>query len=86
MASEAAAILWALLFVISELLLHSKIIHIFLDADALRQIMVRSTGDGSMSSIYSLIAGVLDHARTVATINLTHVFAHELQPWNYTVY
>ena len=85
MASEAAAILWALFSVISEPLLHGKLVDIFLDADALRQIMLCSTGGGSVSCIYSLIAGILDYARSVETIHLTHVFAHELQPWSETV-
>ena len=85
MASEAAAILLALLFVISEPLLHGKVIDMFLDAGTLRQIMLRSTDGGSMSCVYSLIAGILDYARSVATINITHVFAHELQPWSETV-
>ena len=85
MASEAAAILWALLFVISEPLSHGKVICIFLDADALKQLMLRSTGGGSMSGIYSLMAGILDYAHSVATINLIHVFAHEFQLWNETV-
>ena len=85
MASEAAAILWALLFDISEPLLHAKVIVIFRDADAMTQVMLRSTGFGSMSCIYSLIAGILDYARSVTKIYLTHVFANELQPWNETV-
>ena len=53
-----------------------------MDAEALTQVLTRSTGKGARLDLYDLLAGMYDVVRTLCNFTVNHVHAHDWHPRN----